>query len=192
MTLKTAPVIALFTALLCILTIIAHELAHFAAAIAMGGQNVALHWADITFAPGSLDATGLAVTWAAGPIITHLIILWVWLRGRADWPALALGLGAATRNMILLPFTLKFLLGHDVSGFTNDEVTVADALAMSPLPLALFATALGWSAFVLFLARAKRSGGWALLATLLVGTILGIASWGAIGPILLPGGKGFG
>ena len=106
--------------------------------------------------------------------------------------ALALGFGACSRNLVLLPFTIKLLLGHDVSTFTNDEVTVANALNMSPAILAIVAVLLGVWGIVVFLKRAYASKGKIFPITLVLGTIGGIILWGTVGPVILPGGKGFG
>ncbi len=173
-------------------TIIAHELAHYGGAFVMGAQDLRLHWADITFAAGSLSQMGEAVTWAAGPLITHAIILWVWLSRATSVVALSLGLGACSRDIVLLPFTIKTILGRDVSGFSGDEVEVANALGFAPLPLAVFAVALGLGGLVVFLARAYRKGGGFAPVALIIGTVLGIAMWSFIGPMVLAGGKGIG
>lgn len=178
-------------ALLTILSIFLHEVFHYAAAVLSGAENVKLHWADITFDSGSLGSRGLAVTWLAGPILTHTIILWVLLSKTNNLAALALGLGACSRNLVLLPFTIKFLLGRDTSTFTNDEVTVGQALEVSPMIFALPAVALSALGLYRFLTRAKRASSIILATVLVLGVVLGIASWGIIGPILLPGGKGF-
>ena len=185
------PLWFLGAALLTALTIIAHELAHYVAAIVMRAENVKLHWADITFTENSLNSTGLAVTWIAGPLLTHGIIVWVWLSKRTDLLALALGLGACSRNLVLLPFTIKFLFGRDVSTFTNDEVTVAEALGISPIGFAVVAVLLGVGGTIVFLKRAYASNGVLFPIALLLGTIAGIILWGTAGPALLPGGKGF-
>ncbi|MEJ6393156.1 hypothetical protein V8J82_07820 [Gymnodinialimonas sp. 2305UL16-5] len=50
------------------LTILAHEIAHYLGAVAIGAQKFALHWADITFDETALDRQNLAVTWLAGPL----------------------------------------------------------------------------------------------------------------------------
>lgn len=183
----------LVTAALCtVLTIGAHELAHYAGAVAMGARDVRLHWADITFDNASLDAGGVAVTWMAGPLLTHAVILWVWLGRHSAVVPLALGVGACSRDLVLLPFTIKLLLGRDITTFTNDEVTVATALDISPLPLAALAVLLGAGGLILFMTRAARTHGKLCAATLFSGTIVGIAVWSTVGPVLLPGGKGIG
>lgn len=79
-----------------VLTIVAHEIAHYTAALAMGAQDVTLHWADITYAPASLDRMGEIIIWSAGPILTHALILWAIVSQSSRPAMLALGLGAAS------------------------------------------------------------------------------------------------
>jgi hypothetical protein len=184
-------ILVLIAAVLTAFTIVGHEVAHYLGAVAMGAENVRLHWADITFDEGSLGNTGAAITWAAGPICTHGIIVLVLVSKSSQFYALALGLGAASRNLVLLPFTIKLLLGRDVGTFTNDEVTVADAMATSPLGLALLAAFLGVLGTFVFLLRAQRVRPIVWPIALIVGTIGGIVLWGVFGAWLLPGGKGF-
>ncbi len=186
------PLLIAFAAILTALTIVGHEIAHYVAAVATGAENVKLHWADVTFQDGSLGNNGIAITWIAGPIFTHAIILWVLLTGTSQFFALALGLGAASRNLVLIPFTLKLSLGRDVSTFTNDEITVAKAVEIAPISLALVAVLLGLSGLIVFLTRAYRRSKVVWPLSLVLGSIAGILLWGAVGPALLPGGKGFG
>ncbi|MEM1301652.1 MAG: hypothetical protein AAGH17_03635 [Pseudomonadota bacterium] len=175
-----------------ILTVIAHELAHYGGALAFGAGDLRLHWADITFDEASLSNAGTAVTWLAGPALTHGLILWVLLARSSNIWLLAVGLGACSRNLVLLPFTTKFLLGRDTSTFSNDEVTAAQALQVSPVFFAGIAVVLGVVGTSVFLRRAHRSVPYALPTTLLVGTVLGIVIWSIVGPVVLPGGKGIG
>ncbi|MEM9854301.1 MAG: hypothetical protein AAF841_07580 [Pseudomonadota bacterium] len=173
-----------------ILTILGHEVAHYFGALSSGAEGLKLHWADISFDEASLGSVGTAITWLAGPMFTHLLILWVLLSRTSNIWLLALGLGASSRNLVLIPFTMKFLLQRDVSTFTNDEVTAAQALEISPLYFAVIAVLLGILGTVIFLMRAHRSVPFVLPISLFVGTILGIVIWGLVGPIILPGGKG--
>ncbi|MEJ6394400.1 hypothetical protein V8J82_14115 [Gymnodinialimonas sp. 2305UL16-5] len=173
------------------LTILAHEIAHYLGAVAMGAQNVALHWADITFDETTLDDRGLAVTWMAGPLLTHAIILLVWLSGTSRPAALSLGLGACSRDILLLPFTVKSLLGRDTSGFSSDEVQVSQALGIGSLPLAALAVILGVGGLIWFLLRAYHKEGVSLVIALVTGTVAGFLLWTYVGPILLPGGRGY-
>ena len=158
----------------------------------MGGQGVTLHWADVTYDPQSLTAMGGAVTALSGPFLTHSIILLVWLSGARSVVALAFGIGVCTRNLVLLPFTVKALMGRDVSGFSGDEMRAAEALGISPLPFALVGVGLGVIGWAVFLRRAYLRGRWVLPVALCVGAFLGIAVWSFVGPLMLPGGRGYG
>ena len=191
-TFQQIPVWLVIAALLTALTIIGHEIAHYLGALAMGASDVALHWADVTFDAATLSGWGLAFTWFAGPLFTHAIILVVLLSRASGIVALALGLGACSRDLVVLPFTIKLLLGRDVSTFTNDEVTAAAALGIAPHAFAVFAAGLGLVGLAVFLNRAYRSKGALFAVTLILGTLAGIALWSVIGPTLLPGGKGVG
>ena len=173
-------------------TIVLHEVAHYLGALAMGAENINLHWADVTYAAGSLEPFGEAVTWAAGPLLTHGIILAVWLSQATGAVPLAMGIGACTRDILLLPFAIKTVLGRDISGFSGDEVTVASSLGIDPLPLALLAVLLGLVGMAVFLRRGFKTRGMLFCLILIAGVFLGIVLWGAVGPIVLPGGKGFG
>ncbi|MEM6277158.1 MAG: hypothetical protein AAF714_09415 [Pseudomonadota bacterium] len=178
------------SALATIITILGHEIAHYSGALAVGAEELRLHWADISFDESSLDAMGTAITWLAGPVFTHGLILWILLSRSSNLWLLALGLGASSRNLVLIPFTLKWLLGRDISTFSNDEVTAAEALQMSPILFAGIAVALGLTGTFVFLRRAHREVPYALPIALFVGTVLGILIWGGVGPTILPGGKG--
>jgi len=178
--------------LLTIVTVIGHEVAHYVGAVLSGAQNVSLHWADVTFDDNSIGNIGTAVTWLAGPAFTHALILWVLLRKSSNIWFLALGLSACSRNLVLIPFAIKWLIGRDTSSFTNDEVTAAAALGVTPIFFALFAALLGIVGMIVILRRAHRRAPIALPLALFVGTILGIVLWGFAGPVVLPGGKGIG
>ena len=190
--LKRVPGWLVIAAILTALTILVHEMAHYIGAVAMGAQNVKLHWVDVTYDEGSLTAFGVAVTALAGPLFTHALILWIWLSGAISSAALALGLGACSRNIVLLPFTLKTLINRDVSSFSGDEVRAAEALGITPLPFALIAVMLGVGGLITFLTRAYRSSSVAFPIALFIGTIVGIVLWNYIGPVLLYGGRGYG
>lgn len=178
-------------AVLTVLTILAHEIAHFAGALVMGAEEIKLHWADITYKENSLDAFGIAVTCLAGPVLTHMIILCVWLSRASSVVALSLGLGACSRNLVLLPFTVNMLMGKNVSSFSGDEVRAAGALGTNPFPLTLIAVALGIGGLILFLVRSYRRVGVPQPILLFIGTIVGIMLWNYIGPLILPGGRGY-
>jgi len=178
------------TAVMTVVTIVVHELAHFGAAISSGARGVSLHWADISYEPGSLSSVGEAVTWGAGPLVTHAIIIWALVSRSNHIAVLALGLGAASRNLVLLPFAIKSLLGRDTTTFTNDEVTVGQALGLSPLVFAVPAIVLSLLGLFVFLRRCWRSRGGVPAVLLILGVVLGIVLWSVVGPVLLPGGKG--
>ncbi|MEO0487212.1 MAG: hypothetical protein AAF092_15005 [Pseudomonadota bacterium] len=176
--------------MLTALTIIGHELAHYLTAAAVGAQDLSLHWADVTFLEDSIGNLATAAIWAAGPLFNHVIILWALLSRSSHVAVLALGLGACSRHIVILPFTIKSLAGQDVSTFTNDEVTVASALSISATPLGVLTVTLGVTGLVIVLMRAFRAQGIAGALALFVGCIAGIALWSFVGPVLLPGGKG--
>lgn len=178
------------SALLTILTIIGHEVAHYCGAVAVGAENLHLHWADVSFDEASLSDNGTVITWLAGPVFTHGIILWVLLSRTSNIWLLALGIGASSRNVVLIPFTLKLILEQDVSTFTNDEITAAHAFGIPPIFFALIAATLGIVGTLIFMRRAHRAMPYALPISLFVGTVLGIVIWGVVGPVVLPGGKG--
>lgn len=178
------------SAFLTILTIIGHEVAHYLGAVAVGAENLRLHWADVTFEEASVGDIGTAITWLAGPIFTHGVILWVLLSRTSSIWQLALGLGASSRNLVLIPFALKSVLGRDVSTFTNDEAVAGQALGISPVYFALIAATLGIVGTFMCLRRAHRAVPFALPISLFVGTVLGVLIWSFAGPVLLPGGKG--
>ena len=180
------------SAFLTILTIIGHEVAHYCAAAAAGAENLRLQWADITFDEASLSDNGTAIVWLAGPIFTHGAILWILLSRTSNICLMAFGLGASSRNLVVIPFTVRLLLERDVSTFTNDEVTAAHALGISPVSFALVAATLGLVGTLIILRRAHRASPFALPISLFVGTVLGIAVWSFVGPVVLPGGKGIG
>ena len=188
---KFIPKWLIVAAALTALTIFIHEIAHYVTALAFGAENVKLHWLDVSYDPASLSRMAAAMTALAGPFSTYLIIIVVWLSGISGLAPLALGIGAASRNLVLLPFALKMVLGHDISSFSNDEVRTAIILNISPLPFGLIAVLLGVGGMVVFLRRAYRTNGVVFPIALIVGTALGIILWSAVGPVLFSGGRGF-
>jgi len=179
------------SAILTAFTIFLHEIAHYVSAVGFGAENVKLHWLDVSFDEGSLNRTGAAVTALAGPFSTYMIIIVVWLSGANGLVPLALGIGAASRNLVLLPFAIKTVLGHDISSFSNDEVRTAMILNVSPLPFGLIAAILGVGGIIIFLRRAFHAKGVLFPISLIIGTVLGIMLWSVIGPMLMSGGRGF-
>jgi len=87
-------------AVLTALTIFIHEIAHYVTALAFGAENVKLHWLDVSYDPASLSRMAAAMTALAGPFSTYLIIIVVWLSGISGLAPLALGIGAASRNLV--------------------------------------------------------------------------------------------
>ncbi|MYG09484.1 MAG: hypothetical protein F4170_01355 [Rhodobacteraceae bacterium] len=67
----------------------------------------------------------------------------------------------------------------------------AEALGTHPLPFALVAVALGVGGLMLFLTRAYRMEGVTQPIVLFIGTIVGIVLWNYVGPLVLPGGRGY-
>lgn len=189
--LNKLPIWLITAAVLTALSILAHEVTHYIGAVAMGARDVAISWGDYTYDPASLDAMGVAVTAMSAPLLTHIVILWVWRSGATNALALALGLGACSRDIVIFPFALKIALGRDLSTFTNDEMRASEALGISPFPFALVAAVLGIGGVIVFLRRAYRVQGWLFALALFVGTILGLVLWGKVGPMVLAGGRGF-
>jgi hypothetical protein len=186
---------AAWCVLLAPLTIVLHEVGHYAAALWVGSHNPVLHysWTD----PGNLPAKGAStdgVIGLAGPAVTIILSLfacaWILWRGPARW-AFALAICAVSRFVVAVPYTLLkivvLLTGGSLGAPAFDEYKVGAALGWSGDAL-LASTAIVLIGVLLFVGRrlpaGERSAAW---PGLLSGTTLGWACWMLLlGPALLP------
>lgn len=181
--------------LLAPLTIVLHELGHYAAAVWAGSPNPVLHysWTD----PGNLPLKGGftdGVIGLAGPAVTVALSMfacaWILLRGPARW-AFALAVCAVSRFVVAFPYTLintlARLTGRRLGAPAFDEYKAGTALGFSGD--ALLATTVVVLIGVLVLVGRKlpteeRSVAW---PGLVIGAILGWTCWMLlVGPALLP------
>jgi hypothetical protein len=181
--------------LLAPITIVLHELGHYAAALWAGSPNPVLHysWTD----PGNLPAKGGStdgVIGLAGPAVTIILALiacaWILMRGPTRW-AFALAVCAVSRFLVAVPYTLinivARLAGRRLGAPAFDEYKAGTALALSGDAL-LASTVLMLVGVLIFVGRklpaGERSVAW---PGLVIGTILGWACWMLlIGPVMLP------
>ncbi len=176
-------------------TIVVHEAAHWLTAIAVGYPAPVLHYSSITHGDvEGYSATSAGLVGMAGPLVTAVQILasigWVLWR-RAHSLAFALGVAAASRFAIAVPYTIAniavLLTGRRLQSPEFDEHKAAEALGWSG-DIALGVTSLLVIAVLFWLARClpigERSAGW---AGLMLGTALGWLVWlVVVGPVLLP------
>ena len=94
------------------------------------------------------------------------------------------------RNLLLLPFIIKSILGRDTSTFFFDEIRVAQALNFVPILLVSISLILGIVGVIYFIRRAYTINGIPLAACVITGGIFGFYVWSVLGPLILPGGPG--
>jgi len=90
---------------------------------------------DVNHDPSSVSGVGNALIALFGPLSSYLMILVCWRHVRKTPSAFALPLGfvAAIRNLAMLPYTVRTILGRDISTFFFDEIRGANAIGVSPL-----------------------------------------------------------
>jgi hypothetical protein len=176
-------------------TIVLHELGHYATARWLGFPNPVLHYSSIS--PGDVTTRPVwlsGVVGLAGPAITIILALiacgWVFWRRPSRW-AFALAISAASRFVVGVPYTVANVvvrvIGATLQPPAFDEYKAGVALRWSGDAL-LASTALVLVAVLLCvgvkLPRGERSVAW---PGLLIGTALGWALWmKLLGPVLLP------
>lgn len=181
--------------LLAPLTIVLHEVGHYAAARWAGSPNPVLHysWTD----PGSLPTKGGmtdGVIGLAGPAVSIILALvacaWILTRGPARG-AFALAVCAVSRFVVAVPYTLMKLvarlMGWSMGPPAFDEYKAGTALGLSGD--ALLASTIVVLVGVLVVVGRKLPSGERSVAWLglVAGTILGWAFWMLLlGPALVP------
>jgi hypothetical protein len=177
------------------LTIVLHEVGHYAAALVTGFPKPVLHysWTD----PGKLPANSAStdgVIALAGPAVSLILAffacVWILWRAPVRW-AFALALCAVSRFVVAVPYTLiniaVRLIGGSLRPPAFDEYKAGTALGLSGDAL-LASTTIVLVGVLVFvgrkLPRGERSIAW---PGLVIGTILGWACWMLLlGPVLLP------
>jgi hypothetical protein len=182
------------------LTILLHELGHFAVAAGTGWPAQLRPMSVSGGAEGGQLGPGLVALQAgAGLIVTVIVTLVAGLLYRGDrdrlW-ALAIAIAAVSRMFVTTSYlTVRAVLwvtGQPFGGKPNfDEHNVAVALGLPPVLLALVTTIFLF-AVVYWLMRAVPRGRRLLFAIALVaGTALGTMAWGSLmPPVLLSVGSG--
>ncbi len=174
------------------LHIFLHEVAHYSAALVAGAENISFHWAYVDHDPASVSAGANAAIALIGPLFTDLTMLLAWGFSQRSTSAFlhAWGFTAAFRNLAVLPFTIKILIGADTSTFFFDEVRGASALGISPLYFTVISLALFFFGIHFFSRNAKLKEGRTAQVLMIVGTFVGIYLWSVFGAMLFPGGHG--
>ena len=186
---------AAWCVLLAPLTIVVHEVGHYAAAVWAGSTNPVLHysWTD----PGNLPVKGGfidGVIGLAGPAVTVTFSLfacaWILLRGPARW-AFALAITSVSRFVVAVPYTIANIVVRFTRATMGapafDEYKAGTAFGWSGNAL-LASTVLVLVGVLVFVGR-KLPGGERSVAWpgLVIGTILGWVLWMLlIGPVVLP------
>jgi hypothetical protein len=181
-------------AILVPLSILLHELGHFAVARALGFDNAKLHYSAVDPGPNpGAPAWMSGAVGLAGPIVTiALVALAIIAHGRrrdSVWP-FALAIAAASRFAVGLPYSIVNLVmrfqGHRLSPPAFDEYKAATALGWSGDLLLAITSAIPLAVLVwlgLTLPRGRRI---LFFGALLLGTAVGWYLWmGLLGPRLL-------
>ena len=172
------------------LTILIHELGHFAFA-AWSGLPAVLH----PTAVGGGAELGNAPRWlvaaqaGGGPAMTVIMILagaWAYRRGRSLW-ALAFSIAAASRFLVSTGYLVIRLcllaIGRPFGGHPNfDEYKLAEALEVQPELLAGAATVIFFGAFAWLLRRVPRGRRMPYTLALALGIVAANFAWPALMP----------
>jgi hypothetical protein len=185
----------LFSLLLTPVTILIHELGHFAVPL-LFDLPAQLH--PTTVSGGARPGSGnpgwmVAAQAGGGPLLTvtmGLIGYWLFVRdGRRLW-ALAFAAAAVSRLLVTTGYLAVRLLfaiqGRMFNGTPNfDEYNVAEALGFSPVVASLVAT--GFLAFLLFrlFRRVERGSRLLFAAALTLAIGIGNFAWPALAPSVL-------
>jgi hypothetical protein len=186
---------AAWCVLLAPLTIVLHEMGHYAAAAWAGSPNAVLHysWTD----PGNLPVKGGVIDGViglAGPAVTVALSMfacaWILLRGPARW-AFALAITSVSRFVVAVPYTIANIVVRltraTMGAPAFDEYKAGTAFGWSGNAL-LASTVVVLAGVLVFVGRqlpdGERSVAW---PGLVIGTMLGWACWMLlIGPVVLP------
>ena len=174
------------------LSIILHELVHYLTAMVMGASDVNFHWAYVSHDSESTSDIANAFIALLGPFSSYLmaLIAYKYSRKTTSLFFLAFGLSASLRSLVVVPYTIKTLLGKDTSTFYFDEIRGANALDVSPLLFVTISLIVGLIGFIYFSTKIHSRHNIFLTLTMIMGVISGIFAWSIFGSMLFPGGHG--
>ncbi len=173
--------------------IVFHEFLHYITALLLGAADVSFHWGYVHHDSHSVSNGSNAAIAIIGPISTYVMmaVAWWYSRNAATPFFSALGFTAAFRNLAVLPFLIKTMLGADTATFFFDEIRAANALGVSPIGFALISLSMFFLGTVYFSRQTKQTHSWVLMLIMIAGTFAGIYAWSIFGAMLFPGGHGF-
>jgi len=169
------------------LSILVHELGHFAAYHLLGATNVQLHSASVSADKEMLSAGQIALANILGPLITLLtIVLTFVLTKRKYLPFwIILALAAPIGRSVNLFYVFIFAIGYRPKP-NFDEFNFATNLGFDPLLIAVPTAIFVLATFVYFGRKGWIQGGVREVAALVVSLASGIAVWFTVGEYLLP------
>ncbi|HKX82887.1 MAG TPA: hypothetical protein VJL58_01595 [Pyrinomonadaceae bacterium] len=169
------------------LTILTHELGHFAAYHLFGAANVRLHSASVSADKEMLSAGQTAAANILGPLISYLTIVLAYFLTKKRYVAfwIIVALAAPLGRIVNAVYIYFRALGYQPKP-NFDEFNFAAGLGFDPLLIAVPTMVIVIGTFIYFGRKGWIEGGIRELASLLLGLVPGVAVWFAIGPYLLP------
>jgi hypothetical protein len=169
------------------ISVVTHELGHFAAYHLFGAANVVLHSASVSADKESLSNAQMAVANIVGPLITYATILLAFFITRRSYSPfwILLALAAPLGRLVNAVYIYFRALGYSPNP-NFDEYNFGRNVAIDPLLISIPTVLALLVTFIYFLRKAWMHGHIAELAVISGSLIIGIAAWFSIGPVFLP------
>ena len=169
------------------LSILTHELGHFAAYHLLGAANVQLHSVSVSADKEMLSGGQIAAGNIVGPMITYATIVLAYFltknRYIAFWVIIALA--APIGRIVNAVYIFFRALGYQPRP-NFDEFNFANHLGFEPLFIAVPTVMIILATLFYFGRKGWRAGGAVELAALGLSLVSGIAVWITLGPYVLP------
>ena len=169
------------------LSILTHELGHFAAYHIFGAGNIQLHSASVSADKEMLSGGQIAAANILGPLITYLTIAIAYFLTRRRYIAfwVILALAAPIGRIVNAIYTFFRALGYQPNP-NFDEYNFAKNLGFEPLLISIPTILIVIGTFVYFGRKGWVEGGIREVGALVLSLASGIAVWFTVGPYLLP------
>jgi hypothetical protein len=169
------------------LSIVVHELGHFAGYLLLGASNVQLHTASVSADKEMLSGPEQAAVNIIGPLITYAVVGAAYFITKRKYNAflVILALAAPVGRAVNGVYLYFRMLGYQPKP-NFDEFNFADNLGISPLLITTPTTLIVVLSLGYFLRKVWKHGGLSETVMALAAVAAGIAVWFTAGPMLLP------